>query len=241
MSKQVTITLNQIKNNDVSKELLNKILEIHCPTDLDYDKPFPLSKVLDIGSLNEVIMCFRVLPEHRRVFVKFALFCAKSANMHTCSYQVHDCIAKTEKYIEGNGSRKELLIAINKASNSTCVSTTAAIQVAKYVLASFKDPKAFVYPTAVVYAANVAAHSAYVTCRHVPNVHAYGAPSFVCDTLSAHTARSREIQKQIEYLRELLDGEEYVKPKTYKSQLKTWLKAFLIKLLKIYERWKWKN
>ena len=232
MTKQVLVTLNQVKSTEPSEELWKKLLKIKGGADADYDKPFPLSTVLDTGSLNEVIMCFRCLPEHREVFVKFALFCAKSANMYGCSHQVHDCIAKTERYIEGNGSREELLSAMNKASNSTCISTTAAIQVAKYVLASLKSTETLVYPTAVVYAANVAAHSAYAARRFVPNVHAYGAPSFVCDTLNAHTARSREVQKQIEYLRELLDGEKYAKPKTYKSQLKAWSETFLTKLFK---------
>lgn len=235
MSKQVTITLNQIKSTEPSEELWKKLLKVKGGTSADYNKPFPLSDVLGTGSLFDTIKCFYCLPEHKKVFMEFALFCAKSANMYACDPKVHECITKTEKCIEDNGSRKELLSAINEASNGACISATAAVQVAKYVLASLKDIEVLVYPTAVAYASGIATRIAYDTGRFVPDIHAYGAPTFICKTLSAHTARSREAQKQTEYLRELLDREKYIRPKTYKSQLKTWLETFLIKFLRSKE------
>ena len=239
MTKQVMITLRQIRDNYPPTKLWEKLLKVKGSTEVDFDKPFPLSEILDVGGLEDTIGCFYSLPEHKDVFVKFALFSAKSANVLTSDERVRTCITAVEQYMKGNLSAEEVTTAIEHAQDSTYLGAQAIIQIAMYVLAPPRDVGNITYASytmCVAHAVRIAASVAYNTRKYIPNPHAYDAPSFTCDTLDADTARSHEVQKQVDYLRTLLDGEVYHKPEIHKLHLKSWLWSLITKPFK-----KWKN
>ena len=230
----ITITLRQIKSNCPDKEMWKKLLKLNGSIEVDFDRPLPLSSVLDAGSLVSTIGCFHCLPEHKDVLMEFALFCAKRASVGTANKRVPACITAMEEYIKGNADAEQVASAAKDARDDTCRGTTAVTAVAAYILA-FKDGRG-TYATSVAYAASVAAHAAYATQLQIADTYAYDSSNFMFSTLGAHAARSREEQRQVDYLRMLLDGEEYGKPEGLPVQWRSRLWALITKSFK-----KWKN
>ena len=76
MSEQVMITLDKIPMCILGMCRYNKIVKEHGGKDAEWDKPFPLSTILDTHGLLEALSCMIVLPQHKDLVVDFALFCA---------------------------------------------------------------------------------------------------------------------------------------------------------------------
>jgi hypothetical protein len=73
---QIMITLNQIEAHEPCSDGLGKIL---AATDLhggDYGKQFPLSAALETNGLDDTLWALRCLPEHSRLWRKYAVWCA---------------------------------------------------------------------------------------------------------------------------------------------------------------------
>jgi len=162
-----------------------------------FDKPFPLSTILDSNGLNDTLWCFASLPECINIAIDFALFCTKEASTHTNDERVHTCINMTEKYLKGDVSLEELLIAGDDADTASLSNG---------------------YPTASNYAALAANNTANLVTtsdNDVMNMVSFALDMVACATVSAATyaatsnygeVRAAEVHKQTEYLRKLLDG-----------------------------------
>ena len=76
MSEQVMITLDKIPKCILGMRRYNKLIREHGGKDAEWDKPFPVSTILDSYGLMEALSCMIVLPQHKDLVVDFALFCA---------------------------------------------------------------------------------------------------------------------------------------------------------------------
>ena len=191
------ITLNQIKDEGTDMEDWKKIIKAVGGEKADFNNPFPLSLMLDLNSFGHAMWCFKCLPEYRNRYTKFALFCAKEVCMYADDSRVHDCINTTEEYLKGNADLKALRkahdIAIDYAFSpvtKTIVAnaTKAAVDAANTILTDD-------YTSAAVRASDHAIHATAQTNAYLKKV------------CSFHEAYDAEEQKQIDYLRKLLDGE----------------------------------
>ena len=73
---QIKITLNKIKAKEPCSEGWEKILKGRGKAAAD-DEEFPLSEAFESNSLDDVIWALRCLPEHDRLWRKFAVWCAR--------------------------------------------------------------------------------------------------------------------------------------------------------------------
>ena len=76
MSEQVMITLNKIPKCILGMRKFNKLVKEHGGKDAEWDKPFPLSTILDSYGLMEALLCMTALPEYKSLVVDFVFFCA---------------------------------------------------------------------------------------------------------------------------------------------------------------------
>lgn len=202
MSKEITITLRQVRESGLCMDSWNKVLKENGGKGISFDKPFPLSGILGSNGLDDTLQCFTVLSEYLDIVVDFAIFCAKEASTHTDDKRVHTCINMIEKYLCGDVSLEELLIAGDAAD-------TASLGGAAY--------------TARTYAAKAAADTVSLVTTTgddvVPQV-SYALDAVVCATIHAATNAvtcnygdmyTAEVHKQTKYLRTLLNGK--IKPR----------------------------
>lgn len=68
----ITITLNQIKACSPPEGLLENLVK----DGTDFDKPFPVSPILESNGLDDTLWVLRCLPEHNNLWCKFACWCA---------------------------------------------------------------------------------------------------------------------------------------------------------------------
>ncbi len=73
---QITITLNKIIDHDPCSDGWEKILKGRGKAAAD-DEEFPLSEAFQSNSLEDVLWALRCLPEHDRLWRKFAVWCAR--------------------------------------------------------------------------------------------------------------------------------------------------------------------
>ncbi len=73
---QITITLNKIIDHDPCSDGWENILKGRGKAAAD-DEEFPLSEAFESNSLDDVIWALRCLPEHDRLWRKFAVWCAR--------------------------------------------------------------------------------------------------------------------------------------------------------------------
>ena len=97
MSEQIMITLDKIPKSILGMRKFNKLVKEHGGKDAEWDKPFPLSTILDSYGLREALLCMIALPQHKGLVVDFALFCAarvakdpKSVNKEKIVKSVND-------------------------------------------------------------------------------------------------------------------------------------------------------
>ncbi len=73
---QITITLNKILAHNPCSDGWENILKGRGKAEPD-DEEFPLSEAFESNSLDDVIWALRCLPEHDRLWRKFAVWCAR--------------------------------------------------------------------------------------------------------------------------------------------------------------------
>jgi hypothetical protein len=108
---QIQVTLKQIKDNDPCTDGWVKVLKANGGLKADYDKPFPLSSILNSNDLDDTLWCLKLLPEHNNLWRKYAWWCASQVAHLTDDKRVHDCLAVVLRYSEGKATDEELEVA----------------------------------------------------------------------------------------------------------------------------------
>lgn len=206
MASQVTITLNQLGVNNPWQGGWDKILEAQGGENANYDKPFPLSTVLDSNNLDDTLGCLKRLPEQKGLLAEFTLFCVKEAALYTDDYRVHDCIGIIEDYLEGNATSDEVL-AMYRVLHA--IYSHGAVEVHSGVIAA----RAVMYAAQSIVKNTEVAETAEVVANFVAVAEtAEVVANFVTEAAEFNNATTyltenqKQNQKQADYLRRLLDG-----------------------------------
>jgi hypothetical protein len=91
----------------------------------DYDKPFPLSSILDSNDLDDTLWCLDLFPEHNNLWRKYAWWCASQVAHLTGDKRVHDCLAVVLRHSEGKATDEELAVARKGAAYADYASAAA--------------------------------------------------------------------------------------------------------------------
>jgi hypothetical protein len=75
----IKITLNQIRARDPGPAGWAKVLKAQGGKNADFDKPFPLSSILDSNGLDDTLWVLRCLPEHDSLWRLYEVWCARNA------------------------------------------------------------------------------------------------------------------------------------------------------------------
>ena len=76
MSQEVMITLDKVPRFVLGVRKYNALVREHGGEDAEWDKPFPVSTILDSFGLMEALLCMTALPDYKWLVVDFAIFCA---------------------------------------------------------------------------------------------------------------------------------------------------------------------
>jgi hypothetical protein len=236
---QIRITLNQIKGNDPCTSGWKKVLKSNGGLKADYDKPFPLSTALDSNDLDDTLWCLDLLPEHNKLWRKYAWWCASQVSYLTDDKRVHDCLAVVLRYSEGEATDEELRVARKGANASaadaayataaaytaaaytaaanTAAANTAAANTAAWAAAADADAAYAAYATAAAYtaAANTAAWAAAAdadaayAAAYAAAKVAADAAAYVAADAAAYVAAGAR-KAQGDKLRQILDAGKWV-------------------------------
>ena len=230
MSKEISITLRLIQQHEPYDSMWKTLIKAHGGVKADLDRVFPLSSVLISNSFEDVLWCFRCLPEDRGTFVEFTLFLIRHAERYTSDKRVPHCKTVIRKYLRGEANIEELDAAVIEANEAfdaaywyaegttydveasyeaAEMSARAVYYAGKYIAGSddaidcvAEDiaNAATHYTKAVNYAINEATNNA----GHAVTC-TFGTPTD--EDIASITTYEEERQKQRTHLRKLLDGE----------------------------------
>jgi hypothetical protein len=160
---QIQVTLKQIKDNVPCTDGWVKVLKANGGLKADYNKPFPLSSILDSNDLDDTLWCLDLFPEHNNLWRKYAWWCASQVSHLTDDKRVHDCLAVVLRHSEGKATDEELAVARKGAFSAYGAASAAAYTAAS---ASAADARAAAADADAAYAAawaaaKVAADAAY--------------------------------------------------------------------------------
>lgn len=206
MTTPLMITLNQIKENNICPITWDRILKLpDIPKD-NYDKLFPLSTILNSNFIDDTLVCLKALPEHNTILANFAMFCIKETGVYSREADVYTCVNAFEGFLTDDISLEELRIAVNKADDYAYklqyIDPIAyhATNTVTTIAHHYTDKIDYIYTII-----KIACHSAHAAA------HAYSekSPDDSYRDLPFRAfadAYAAERQKQVNYLRKLLDG-----------------------------------
>ena len=73
----ITITLQKIRDASPCTDGWKNVLESKGGKSADMGAEFPLSDVLESNGLDDTLWCMRCMPEHDRLWRKYAVWCAR--------------------------------------------------------------------------------------------------------------------------------------------------------------------
>ena len=79
MTTPITITLNRIRARSPCADGWRRILA--AKGDQPHDAPFPLADALDSNGIRDTLWALRCLPEHNNLWRKYAVWCARRAQL----------------------------------------------------------------------------------------------------------------------------------------------------------------
>jgi hypothetical protein len=188
---QIQVTLKQIKDNDPCTSGWVKVLKANGGLKADYNKPFPLSTALDSNDLDDTLWCLKLLPEHNKLWRKYAWWCASQVAHLTGDKRVHDCLAVVLRHSEGKATDEELAVARKGARDAARAADTATAAAAY----------------AAAWAAGAAAWATWAAARAAARGAARGAVTYAS---GAVTDASGARKAQGDKLRQLLDAGKWV-------------------------------
>lgn len=111
---QINISLNKIFASDPCKGGWEAILKGRGKAAPD-DEEFPLSEALESNSVQDVIWVFRCLPEHDRLWRKFAVWCARQVQHLMTDERSINALEVAWRHSNGEATDEELRSANDAA------------------------------------------------------------------------------------------------------------------------------
>ena len=187
------ITLDEIKKHEPDDDMWEILVNTYSKNKDSFYKPFPLSFMLDSNGLKDTLWCFRLIPENYDISVKFLLFCIKNIRKNSDDKQMHYFINAIDKYLSKSITLRELreivdifrdVVRSNEARAAACT--------AFYIANPSYNNNLYTAAQAVMLA--VAQKAARSSTKNSIYTH--------------RNVYKTEEQRQINYLRKLLDGKE---------------------------------
>ena len=173
----ISITLNQIKKHNPCTDGWKKVLKANGGINADFDKPFAVSSILDSNDLGDTLWTLRCLPEHNKLWCKFACWCAMQNIEKIKSYCSADDYDLIVQYLTNQD--EDLRSAAWSAADSAACSAAA--------------------DSAACSAARSAAWSATESAARSAAIASWSATESAADSAAADSA-------QADKLREILDS-----------------------------------
>jgi len=215
--KQVMVTLNQIKRKDLSADGWRKLLKVNGGRKVDFSKEFPLSSMLDTHDLNDTLSCCKRIPEHRPLMIKFEIFCVKNTIKCTKDKRVHKCLNTIEKYLKGKVPLEELRDAIKHSHDAFSYAMSCSKESTYGIGASYEATTSMASATAFIgkYVENTTniKHNTLYVSKHTLRAVERNSEAIRCapnetgyEKSNPGTAHTKEVKRQTNYLRRLLNG-----------------------------------
>lgn len=107
----ITITLQQIKSEHPCEDGWKKVLKANGGTKADFDKPFPLSSILESNDLDDTLWALLCLPEYHWLWRKFAVWCARQVQHLMKDQRSIDALDVALRHADGQATDDELAAA----------------------------------------------------------------------------------------------------------------------------------
>lgn len=192
MSKQVMVTLDQIKKHEPNYSMWEVLTSIRGKDENALHKPFPLSSILDSNGLEDTLWCFRWVSKDNDVSTRFLLFCIKDIKKYSNDKQTHYYVNVLNKYLLKIITLRELRKATGTLRNTINSNATRAIAYTVFYISNPSYNNIYTAAQAVMF--TVAQAAVRSTTKNTKDAH--------------RNAYKAEEQRQIDYLRKLLDGEK---------------------------------
>lgn len=119
------ITLNHIRAHDPCEGGWEKIVAATHLHGGDYDRPFPMASTLETNNLDDVLWALRCLPEHSRIWRKYAVWCARQVQHLMSDQRSIDALGVADRHANGMATDEDLAAARN-ATNTAAGAARAA-------------------------------------------------------------------------------------------------------------------
>lgn len=107
----ITITLQKIRDASPCSNGWKKVLESKGGKSADMGAEFPLSDVLDSNDLDDTLWCLQCLPEHDRLWRKYAVWCARQVQHLMTDQRSIDALDVAWRHSDGLATDAELATA----------------------------------------------------------------------------------------------------------------------------------
>ena len=107
----ITISLQKIRDASPCQGGWEKLLKSKGGTAADMTAEFPLSDVLDSNDLDDTLWCLRCLPEHDRLWRKYAVWCARQVQHLMTDQRSIDALDVAWRHSDGLATDAELATA----------------------------------------------------------------------------------------------------------------------------------
>jgi len=107
----ITITLQKIRDASPCTDGWAIALESKGGNSADMNAEFPLSDVLDSNALDDALWCLRCLPEHDKLWRKYAVWCARQVQHLMTDQRSVDALDVAWRHSEGEATDADLAAA----------------------------------------------------------------------------------------------------------------------------------
>lgn len=107
----ITITLQKIKDASPCESGWKTLLKSKGGTKADYFAEFPLADVLESNGLDDTLWCLRCLPEHNRIWRKYAVWCARQVEHLMTDERSLNALNVADRHADGLATDAELAAA----------------------------------------------------------------------------------------------------------------------------------
>jgi hypothetical protein len=106
--KPITITLQKIKDAGPCTNGWATVLKSKGGTKADFAAEFPLTDVIESNRLDDVLWCLRCLPEHNRIWRKYAVWCARQVEHLMTDQRSKNALDVADRHADGLATDDEL-------------------------------------------------------------------------------------------------------------------------------------
>jgi hypothetical protein len=126
MNRPIMITLQQIKDQGPCADGWATVLKSKGGTKADCSAEFPLTDVLESNGLDDTLWCLRCLPEHSRIWRKYAVWCARQVEHLMTDQRSRNALNVADLHADGLATDVDLAAAGAAALEAASEAASAA-------------------------------------------------------------------------------------------------------------------